>query len=354
MSTVYLKVHGVDDDFDSIDIEGTSTIRDLKNAILSTKSTRLVGFTPSDIKVYHIGSSPDSEAIGPPENIVKKIGSYSDPAFFIIIPGSLKTIVNNDPKLTGNAVPGYKFNKNDRSVGVLPDAIYPEQDEQHSLSSILQKQLQTKPAVDFFERNDQPIPVREFDITGNTLSTQMTKLLSVANFPREVNMPAPDKDTIDTPVPTGVVNAKIRETIASAIDSRVFPIDFEVQKMETPEVSEFLPEFKNRIRSTIKKLKCVPISLSVLKKERRSDDIEKYIWIADGTSSTGKIFNAYELCNVEDYCRENTHCFEATHLHKYSRFFIDIDGFAPAEFTEPMFSSIESRIRYKLFTLFGK
>lgn len=326
MLTVYLKVQGIDDDFDGIDIEASSTIRDLKNAILSAKTGRLIGFAPSDIKVHYIGDSPDTETIGNQESIVKKLDSYSEPAFFIVVPGSLKTIVNNDPKLTGNTPLSYKFTK-DNVGGIIPSAIYPEKHD--------------------------PSQIRDFNMTGTTLSPQVSRIISVANIPREIPV-AKAQAYLETPIPTGRILSKLSGTIAAAIDNREFPVDFEQLTMAPHEIFEFPQEVANKLRSTIRKLKSVPVSLAILKKERRRDEIEKYVWIANGTASTDKTFNAYELCDVEEYCNQNHDCFEATRLHKYNKFFIDIDGFAPLEFTQSMFTTLESSIRYKLYTLFGK
>jgi hypothetical protein len=382
MPSIYVKVIGIDADFDEFTFEEDHTVQDLKTKVLAAKTGRLIGLNPSDLKVYN----GDSEVVTglTPERIQSQLSSYTDSSFVVVpVTGALSTITKLSGKLpsvilsqtpteTVDVHPEFKlipFLPPDSKIRQMIERPI-ELHHTNTLEEAIAPDVILHPSPNFrsafgaavgdaiTEFIPQPVlrpETVDYTITGNSLSdaSPVKRMLDLATglF-------------IDVPV---VVPETPVELVIPADAAKSFKQLFDASKWHDMAIAGFdkeeLPETYLRdlarefgataVTNALQRMRQAPIG-QIVKADIPLTSDDTLVWIALGTMSSGETFTPHLLEHVEAYCTKNLTCFESTKKHKLNRFFIDIDGFTPADFNRQQFNEIDSIVKRTLFLSFYK
>jgi len=381
MSSIYVKVLGIDADFDEFIVEGDHTVQDLKAMVLTEKTGRLVGLKPSDLKVYN-GDSDNVSSLAV-ERIQSKLSSYEDTSFVVVpVTGPLSTITKVSGKLpsailsqskpeTIEPQPEFKlipFLSPDSKIRqmierpieintttrapevVVPDAIFhPDPNYRSRFGASVSSNISN-----FIpESVVKPEPV-EHKMTGNSLS-DASPVKRLLDIPTGVFLNIPDAVV---EVPYDLVLPEHGQTIKTILDTTAWNGNtlpgFDRQPVPEIHIRDMAMEHGTSvITNALDRIKQIPLN-QIVRGDVQVIRDDPYVWIALGTMSSDETFHPHMPEHVESFCSKNLRCFESTKKHKLLRFFIDIDGFTPYEFSRQQFNEVDATVTRTLHTLFNK
>lgn len=377
MPNIYVKVLGLDSDFDEVQLPDNGTVRDLKSVILNSKSSRLTGYTPADLKVYFAGSEPP-DVDTPSSKVLPVYAPIQDgtPHFWVvptstlsvltkqsggsmpsgILPGGRESIQADAGPITGTLSETSQVRrmlklKYDAPPPTLPpvELEVPVVQAPTAYRSKFGEHVARTATTDFFAKREQEIIAPEMRIgpINTTLLNQIHLNLDILDLP-------PRLETIerDLPIPKPAPGQSTRFAtfVGEAIADNAFLSDIVVPpKQEVsfePGVDLAATHGGGVMRNTLHRLRTARPILE-------EHDDEDFVWIADGTASSGKEFHGVPWDEIETYCKTHTHCFESTRKNRFMRFYLDLDGYVPGG-TQREFREIDKQICLHLYSIFAR
>lgn len=381
MPSIYVKVLGIDADFDEFIVEENHTVQDLKSMVLTAKAGRLIGLNSSDLKVYS-GESENTTGLSA-ERIQTKLASYDESSFIVVpVVGQLSTISKLSGKMTSailapkrdiieplnvnrefTLVPNLpadskirqmldrtiEVNHNTYTETVAPDMILqPNYGYKSHFASAVQSN-----SVSFIKPTIQQPTIEYKPFIGTQLSdnSPIKQLFNIATGTYIETPNRPIEIPFDLPVPVPDSNFKPFANITKGIDVPIAGFDMDAKpeivlhdiarEMGTTAITNALHRMSHANTDSV-------INTGVTRPPH------ELIWIAQGTMTTQETFHGHEFKDVESFCTKNLNCFESTRLHNRKKFFIDVDGFTPFDFSRQSFNEIDSTVKRVLYSLFWK
>lgn len=383
MPSIYIKVVGIDADFDELPYEGDPTIQELKTMVLAAKTGRLVGLAPSDLKVYN-GES-ESVTGRPLARIQSRLSSHPDPSF-VIVPAS--GTLSSVSKVSGKIPSSILAPKRDTSIPksnvdiklipyISPDSkirqlldrpidvtrVYPVE-ETVAPDGIIHfdpnyrsrfGQSVALAAESFTAKSQAPPTYVEYKTTGTQLSesSPIKRVLDMTTGVYIEVAQRPEEKEYELIIPTDLTGS-FKTILEPSIGAKVHMKAFEIPvKVEKPIQRDLASELgTTSIKDALKRMGGVNMDSLVHQDIKR--DPHELVWIALGTMSTGETFHGVEFADVESYCTEHLTCFESTRLHNPKKFFIDIDGFTPTMISRQQFNEVDSHVLRTIHRLFNR
>lgn len=325
MDSVYVKVVGVDADFDGIPVTPADTIQSLKGAILKSRGYRLKDAIAADLRVYYVGNDPpeSDEVDGLPLKVGAKlaaiVGDHDTPHFLV---SSQRITELRAPPARPQWLSSMTAEMAKSVVtNILPDASFPEA---------------------------RPDPV----LTGNALSPD-NPLANILGRTIDTVEPPPLPPPIETPIPSAPSGATTRfaahvRDIAQAEGLAIHHLTPKPEEHDiVREAVDYAHQYGHVGAAAIERLRTAAIQIA---KELPKEGI---VWVADGTASSGELFHEVPLEEISEYCATHNHCFESTRHLKHMRFFLDLDGYAPNCRNPAEFREVQNRVLQGLIQVFG-